>query len=160
VRFKIKILKCAIWKKWFLKTQLSVRQNRSLAFKILNLPLKFCIFKKASSYLRFEKTEMQFPNDLCSTIWFKIALIVYEIAIPNAPLKVEVFLKQKKNKKKNGRLISKTLQKRHSKLRNYRIFLPLFFLFLLILFFFFWFFHINNESDGEKTVEILPLGNE
>jgi len=35
VRFKIMILKCAIWKKWFLKTQLSVWQNRKLAFKIM-----------------------------------------------------------------------------------------------------------------------------
>jgi len=32
---------------------------------------------------QFLKT--QFPNDLCSAIWFKIALIIYEIAIPNAP---------------------------------------------------------------------------
>jgi hypothetical protein len=39
----------------------------------------FCVFKS-----QFLKT--QFPNDLCSAIWFKIALIVYEIAIPNAPL--------------------------------------------------------------------------
>jgi hypothetical protein len=31
----------------------------------------------------FKKT--QFPNDLFSAIWFKIALFVYEIAIPNAP---------------------------------------------------------------------------
>jgi len=38
----------------------------------------FCVFKS-----QFLKT--QFPNDLCSAIWFKIALIVYEIAIPNAP---------------------------------------------------------------------------
>jgi len=96
VRFKITILKCAIWKKWFLKTQLSVWQNRSLAFKIESLPLKFCVFKKSPSYLRFEKADFlcfqiqflkkQFPNDLCSAIRFKIVLIVYEIAIPNAPL--------------------------------------------------------------------------
>jgi hypothetical protein len=89
VLFKITILKCAIWKKWFLKTQLSVWQNRSLAFKIANSKnhhlicnLKkqiFCVFKS-----QFLKT--QFPNDLCSVIWFKIALIVYEIAISNAPL--------------------------------------------------------------------------
>jgi hypothetical protein len=39
----------------------------------------FCIFK--SQYLK-----TQFPNDLCSAIWFKIALIDYEIAISNAPL--------------------------------------------------------------------------
>jgi hypothetical protein len=38
----------------------------------------FCVFK--SQFLK-----MQFPNDLCSAIWFKIALIVYEIAIPNVP---------------------------------------------------------------------------
>jgi hypothetical protein len=37
--------------------QLSVWQNRNLAFKIVNLPLKFCIFKKAPSYLRFENAE-------------------------------------------------------------------------------------------------------
>jgi hypothetical protein len=37
--------------------QLSVWQNRSLAFKITNLPLKFCVFKKAQSYLRFEKAD-------------------------------------------------------------------------------------------------------
>jgi len=35
VWFKITILKRAIWKKWFLKTQLSVWKNRKLAFKIL-----------------------------------------------------------------------------------------------------------------------------
>jgi hypothetical protein len=39
----------------------------------------FCVFKS-----QFLKT--QFPNDLCSAIWFKISLIVYEIAIPNTPL--------------------------------------------------------------------------
>jgi hypothetical protein len=44
-------------KKRFLKTQLSVWQNRSLAFKIANLPLKFCVLKKAPSYLRFEKAD-------------------------------------------------------------------------------------------------------
>jgi hypothetical protein len=38
----------------------------------------FCVFKS-----QFLKT--QFSNDLCSVIWFKITLIVYEIAIPNAP---------------------------------------------------------------------------
>jgi hypothetical protein len=37
--------------------QLSVWQNRSLTFKIVNLPLKFCVFKKESSYLRFEKAD-------------------------------------------------------------------------------------------------------
>jgi hypothetical protein len=37
------------------KSQLSVWQNRSLAFKIANLPLKICVFKKAPSYLRFKK---------------------------------------------------------------------------------------------------------
>jgi hypothetical protein len=84
---------CDLKKKWFLKMQLSVWQNRSLAFKIANLPLKFCVFKKTPSYLRFEKAyflrfqiaifKTQFPNDLCSAIWFKIALIVYEIVIPN-----------------------------------------------------------------------------
>jgi hypothetical protein len=36
-------------KKMIFKTQLRVWQNRSLAFKIANLPLKFCIFKKAQS---------------------------------------------------------------------------------------------------------------
>jgi len=51
------ILKCAIWKKWFLKTQLSVWQNRSLTFKIANLTLKFCNFKKTQSYLRFENAD-------------------------------------------------------------------------------------------------------
>jgi len=29
--------------------------------------------------------KMQFPNDLCSAIWFNIAFIVYEIAIQNTP---------------------------------------------------------------------------
>jgi hypothetical protein len=29
------------------------------------------------------------PNDLCSAIWFKIAFIVYEIAIPNVPLDIQ-----------------------------------------------------------------------
>jgi hypothetical protein len=33
--------------------------------------------------LQFLKT--QFSNDLGSAIWFKIALLVYEIAILNAP---------------------------------------------------------------------------
>jgi len=28
----------------------------------------------------------QFSNDLCSAIWFKIALIVYKIVIPNTLL--------------------------------------------------------------------------
>jgi hypothetical protein len=35
---------------------------------------------------------MQFPNDLCSAILFKIVFIVYEIAIPNAPLIMLAFL--------------------------------------------------------------------
>jgi len=43
----------------------------------------FCVFKS-----QFLKT--QFPNELCSAIWFKIALIVYEIAIPNTPLVSEI----------------------------------------------------------------------
>jgi hypothetical protein len=33
---------------------------------------------------QFLKT--QFPNDLCSAIWFKITFIIYKIAIPNALL--------------------------------------------------------------------------
>jgi len=37
----------------------------------------FCVFK-----LQFLKT--QFPNDLYYVVWFKITLIVYKIAIPNA----------------------------------------------------------------------------
>jgi len=40
----------------------------------------FCIFK-----WQFLKT--QFSNNLCSAIWFKISLIIYEIAIPNTILK-------------------------------------------------------------------------
>jgi hypothetical protein len=67
-------------KKMIFKNPVSVWQNRSLAFKIANLPLKFCIFKKISSYLRFEKADF-----LCFAIWFKIALIAYEIAVSNAP---------------------------------------------------------------------------
>jgi len=70
VRFKITILKCEIWKKWFLKTQLSVWQNRSLAFKISNLPLKFCVFKKTSSYMRFEKAYF---------LHFQIAIFKYAV---------------------------------------------------------------------------------
>jgi hypothetical protein len=37
---------------------------------------------------------MQFLNDLCSAIWFKIALIVYEIIISNTP-----FYKRKKERR-------------------------------------------------------------
>jgi len=37
--------------------QLSVWQNCSLVFKITNLPLKLCVFKKAPSYFRFEKAD-------------------------------------------------------------------------------------------------------
>jgi hypothetical protein len=39
------------------------------------------------NFLRFQIAifKTQFPNNLCSAIWFKIALIVYEIAISNAP---------------------------------------------------------------------------
>jgi hypothetical protein len=48
------------FKKWFLKTQLSVWQNHSLTFKISNLPLKFCGLKKKPSYLRFEKVDFFF----------------------------------------------------------------------------------------------------
>jgi hypothetical protein len=40
-----------------------------------------------TDFMRFQITIFKnaVPNDLCFTIWFKIALIVYEIAILNAP---------------------------------------------------------------------------
>jgi len=44
-------------KKIILKTLLSVWQNYRLAIKIANLPLKFYVFKKVPSYLRFEKAD-------------------------------------------------------------------------------------------------------
>jgi len=75
-------------KKWFLKIQLSVTQNRKLACKIPR-------FKKKSSYLLFEKADFyvfksqflktQIPNDFCFVIWIKIVLIIYEIIILYAP---------------------------------------------------------------------------
>jgi hypothetical protein len=52
--------------------QLSVWQNRSLAFKIINLPLKFCVFKKVQSYLRFEKADfLRFQIAIFKNVVFK-----------------------------------------------------------------------------------------
>jgi hypothetical protein len=58
-------------KKVILKTQLSVWQNCSLAFKIANLPLKLCVFKKASSYLRFEKAD-----------FLRFQIVIFKNAVP------------------------------------------------------------------------------
>jgi hypothetical protein len=48
---------CNLKKLFFKITQLSVWQNRNLAFKIANHHLKLCVFKKTSFYLQFEKTD-------------------------------------------------------------------------------------------------------
>jgi hypothetical protein len=42
--------------------------------------------KQFSAFLNRNFLKSQFPNGSFSAIWFKIALFLYEIAIPNAPL--------------------------------------------------------------------------
>jgi hypothetical protein len=51
--------------------QLSVWQNRSLVFKIANLPLKFCVFKKTQSYLRFKKAD-----------FLRFQIVIFKNAVP------------------------------------------------------------------------------
>jgi len=44
-------------KKVIFKNAVKRLAKSQLAFKIANLPLKLCVFKKAQSYLRFEKAD-------------------------------------------------------------------------------------------------------
>jgi hypothetical protein len=76
-------------KKLFLKMQLNIWQNRSLAFKSLSFQKKhicICDLKNQIFYvfkLQFLKT--QFLDDLRSAIWFKIVFIICKITILNVP---------------------------------------------------------------------------
>jgi hypothetical protein len=70
--------------------QLSVWQNRSLVFKILRFKKKINLpaicKRKFSAFSNRNFLKIPFLNNSFFAIWFKIALIIYEIAIPNTLL--------------------------------------------------------------------------
>jgi hypothetical protein len=67
---------------WPLKSQISLFNT---AFSKMH-PIAYDLNKYFSTFLNRNFLKMQFPNGLFSAIWFKIALFLYQIAIPNTPL--------------------------------------------------------------------------